>query len=492
MKSFKYFIFLGCILIIKLPAQNYVTVNPDRTGLYTYEQGYGNITSIRVDSVVLDSIGATYFFLNNIQCKDYCYSPYSPSWLGEKVIVREDGYNIFFNRDNDTVRIKIDAALTESWLCFDFPDASKIIAKITAINTMSFLGITDTVKTINFQAYDKNDNQIDNRVNNKEIELSKNNGFIKVPDFYLFPDLESCIWYSHGELQEYDLVGLSNPQLGIKNLTWKEAFDFEPGDEIHIYYKDSTTWYPEIPDYRIIYSIKKYLDKEYKGDSIVYKIELKNRERNSYSDNGVEIISIDTISEIITDKLLFDNLPGEPVIYDGEAFSYYMGTFNGRSSKTEPSYYAWITGGGTCWQETIVDDCWTDYTYVEGLGGPYYESECITPGIPREHFKKIVYYKKGEETWGNPLVITGERGITGQPVFDIFPNPVIERLHIRTKTENIPYSIELIDITGRVLFNENVDIEEYTINCSKAIKGICFYRIINTKGTIIKGKIIFE
>ncbi len=442
-----------------------------------------------------DSTGSTYYFLKNIQCKDYCYSPYSSSWLGEKVIIQEDGYNIFFNRDNDTIRIKANAALNESWGCFIFPDTWKIIAEIIAVDTNSFLGVTDSVKIIHFQAYDKNNNQIDHPVNNKEIELSKNNGFINVPGFYLFPDLQSCKSYYYNQLQEYYLVGLTNPQLGIKNLTWKEAFDFEPGDEIHIYNKDSTTWYPVIPDYRIIYSIKKYLDKEFKGDSIVYTIEFKNRERNSYSGNGVEIISIDTISEIITDKPLFDNLPGEPVIYDEgnfAAFSYYMGTFNGRSSKTEPSDYAWIYGEGTCWEEASVDDCWTDYTYIEGLGGPYYESECITPGIPWEHFKKIVYYKKGEETWGNPLVITGERGITGQPVFDIFPNPVTEKLYIRTKTENLPYRIELIDITGKAIFYTNVDSEEYTFNCHKGIEGLYFYRIINTKGTIIKGKVIFE
>jgi hypothetical protein len=154
-------IFISFLLIAELQAQNYRTVNPDRIGFYMNEY---KITSLRIDSVKAVGDDTVYFPMKNIQEYDWeCFSPYAPSWIGEKIIIGNDGTNIFFNKIHDSIRIKTYAKKGEEWLCYVNKESLKIYAKVTDYDTLRFLGVVDSVKTMSFQAYNKNDEQIDNK-----------------------------------------------------------------------------------------------------------------------------------------------------------------------------------------------------------------------------------------------------------------------------------------------------------------------------------------
>jgi len=73
------------------------------------------------------------------------------SWIGKRVIIKDNGDNLNFNRENDTITIKTKATLNLSWTAYKLMDSIAIVARVTDYNTLSFLGQMDTVKTIKFQ-----------------------------------------------------------------------------------------------------------------------------------------------------------------------------------------------------------------------------------------------------------------------------------------------------------------------------------------------------
>ncbi len=482
------------ILIIFLPgarlaAQNYRTVNPDRTGFFINE--YNSITSLRIDSVSANGDDTMYYPMKNIQEMDWdCFSPYAPSWIGEKIIIKDNDYNVFFNRINDSIKIKTSAGLGEEWLCYMSKDSLKIYATVTNLDTLSFLGVNDSVKTISFQACNKDDARIEHTINDKKVKLSRNHGLVKTLSFFFFPDLEGYYFYDH-HLQEFSLSGLTNPKIGIDNLAWKEVYDFDVGDEIHVYYEDNQ-WGTGGYDRTItIKSAIKYLQKELNTDSIIYLVERKWRKETLWSDSSKVIIKHDTTNSIITDYHIFNKLPGEPIFFEYEAYSYSMGIDHGRLSKTEPSKYSWIMEWeDTCWFIPAGDDCWPDYTYIEGLGCPYYWCEFLSIGGEMQN--NLVYYKKGGETWGNPYVISDIEESNNGPPFELYPNPVNDILFIKTTQENIPYSFSLWDLSGKLLFESAVEEADYCLTDFKLSAGLYYYRIINKSGRIKSGKLVFE
>jgi hypothetical protein len=484
-------ILLFFLLTVELPAQNYRTVNSDRTGFFMNEY---EITSLRIDSVKAIGDDTVYFPMKNIQeiyTEWECFSPYAPSWIGEKVIIGSDGTNIFFNRINDSIRIKTGAKKGEEWLCYISEGSLKIYAKVTDCGTKSFIGVVDSVKTITFEAYNKYDKQIEHAINDKEIILSKNHGFVKTLNFFFFPDFEGSYFY-YDHLQELSLCGLTNPQIGIDNLTWKEVYDFDVGDEIHTFYEYYCM--PEPDGYDVFKDILKYIKKEIQGDNIFYTIERRQRKETHLEGNVDVVVTHDTIGRLITDNSIFNVLPDEPVITDYEAYSYSMNITgcNGRLSKSEPSYQEIIyLAWDSCWSYTNVEGFDPIYTYIEGLGGPYYSAEsywCIGSNLERS----LKYYKKGGETWGTPYVISDLEEINTEPYFELYPNPVTDRLFIKTTPENIPYTFSLWDLSGKLLYESVIEEADYCLTDFKPSAGFYYYRIIDRSGRINSGKLIFK
>jgi hypothetical protein len=132
--------------------QNYQPVNLKRISYF--DNHYRSIKCIRIDSVIFLEDSTLYPFSNIRPTEDGCFTPYGDSWVGEKIIKKENGLNIFFNRDHDSIKLNTTALLNESWTAYYIPDSIRIIATLISHDTMSFLGQLDSVKTIAFQVYD--------------------------------------------------------------------------------------------------------------------------------------------------------------------------------------------------------------------------------------------------------------------------------------------------------------------------------------------------
>lgn len=482
-------ILIFCILINRLFCQNYQTISSDRIAFFENKNYYNySIKCIRIDSLKQDSEDIILYPNRSILDVDYfCFSPNQSSWIGEKIIMQPD-YNMYFNLNTDTIKIKTKATVNESWKAYRLIDSTFIIATVISLDTFSFLGLIDSVKTIGFQACDKDSNVIKHQINSKTLQISKNYGFIKIFNFYRFPNFDASFDYHYDTT--YNLIGFTNPQTGATNLTKKEVFNFNVGDEIHEVYRHTCGL---LQDCKIITikTIRSYIQKEHKGDSIIYKIDIK-RTKSEESRNSYTIsYYYDTLNLIITSDSIFDKLPGEPIYEDHVAYVYDMFVNeNGRRSKVRQYEGDWIVDfGNDCWQKMIVDGCFPYYEYIEGLGGPFYW--CQGWYLDEEE-NSLVYYKKGESVWGNPLIITNNDDLNAIYSMKIYPNPCNKILQIKIANKNLPCLFEVFDMTGKLVGKNLLQDEITFLNIETYTNGFYIYKATNSHNIVTKGMLIKE
>ena len=478
------------LLLISLSyllAQDYQTIFSDRISYFNDQES--NIKCIRIDSTIIHTADSIFYPLRNIlQFDENCFSPYRSSWIGKRVIVKDNGDNLYFNRENDTITIKTKAKLNQSWPAYRVNDSITIIAKVTDYDTLSFLGQLDSVKTIKFKMYDRTMSEVTGKLDSLSIVISKHYGFIKLLNFNLFPSY--VMDYFHEQLKEYYLVGLSKPKLGIQNLTKFEIYDFQPGDEIHIENKN------EFWDFNHIISttktIYKYIDRTDFKDSIKYTLLLKQNKDSSYNDSHTYESSYDTLISVIKPDSAFDMLPGEPIYGNMSVFAYYM--INGeRLSKIDRTndelFFRPI--GDSCWfPGGDITPCSTyEKVYIKGLGGPYYEYNCPFQ-ILMIFYNHLVYFKKGEETWGTPLIFTGIREDDISNSIIVFPNPADDYISIKLRIAEQPVVFELFDSQGQIIMQNEINSNTSTINIENYNSGLYLYRVKSNKGIIGYGKLI--
>lgn len=482
MKQFNLILAIILISILTLNAQNYQTVKSNRVAFFTSDQG--NIKCIRIDTIKFQTDSIFYPF-KNIQKVDYdCFSPYGYSWIGKKVIIKSNGTNLFFNRYNDTIKIKTNAKINESWTAFHLKDSIKIIAQVTGIDNLTFLGQLDSVKTIGFKAYDKNMTPINPYLN--KILLSKNNGLVRMMNFSLFPIAPNQSSYEI--LETYNLIGLSNPNIGVQNLTWLEVFDFKVGDELHIL-NETSDWFPGNGYLTTIKTKLKYLERLDSKDSIVYRID---REESTFKriakwDSTSYVFAHDTIKAVYRPDSLFDKLPGEPIVSEDRAYTHTM-TYGNNISKSKPSGYDFIfPSTDVCWRQQIADGClWRD-TYLKGLGGPYFSCSSGLIGLAT-YENSLVYYKKGLSTWGTPLIITDVKTIENNDNIKVYPNPATDFIILENATgKTEKFVLQLMDMQGRQVLTNNIELNSfYTLDLKGLKEGAYLLKLQNGEKQISK------
>jgi len=152
--------------------------------------GNNYLRGIRIDSVQTDGANTIYYPYKTARKLDYPESTIAGnvagSWLGCKVIEEPDGIFLFDNMWNDTVVIKTLANVGDTWPFFNDTSQISYTATVTSLGTMVVLGAMDSVKTITITADSGGISNPLDPVNNFQLILSKNNGFVQVCDLYTF------------------------------------------------------------------------------------------------------------------------------------------------------------------------------------------------------------------------------------------------------------------------------------------------------------------
>lgn len=479
-----------CDLTLDALAYDFQTVYSNRVALF--ENSEKQIKALRIDSVKVDIDSVFYPFTTIQEVSENCFSPYKASWIGEKVVVKPDGTNLFFNRDGDTITLKTRARINETWIAFQRADDFRVKATVQSIEMETFLGLTDSVKTIILSVIDQNENMLEHPLNNLKLKISKTYGFVETLNFYLFPDME--VHDTMEKLENISLAGLTNPIAGVQNLTWFEVNDFQPGDELHVL-EESSSWEGWNAEYGYSITNKanyKYLERTDYLDSIVYLIAIKQSiEKVTHESSSLEVL-LDTVKSVIKVNPAFDKLPGEPIIDDIYlvVYNFYM-TSGTILSKTIPKQYEnFHAKNDSCWGMIIFDGCARNNTYFKGLGGPYYKcTNCCSLGGEE---RKLVYYKKGETEWGEKLVITGVSEIKSSDDLQFFPNPAASFVTISNPSNIQIKRIELTDFSGRVVQTWKAqELVESTLNIQHISPGIYLLKATTAKG-IKTGKLVVQ
>jgi hypothetical protein len=479
-------------------AQNYQLIYPHQEKHFNYRDNSNVsndtiIQSIRIDSTA--SLGNNLHYYNHQILSQTSYTGscqmtiHDSSWIGHQIIAKPNGDYLFFNKDTDSICIKTAANLNDSWVLYRFPNNDYIEASLISINNSNLLGSTDSVKTIVLQAKDNSNNIINHPFNNKEIKFSKNYGLVDFYSMTNFPlDTNKCT-----------LVGSSSPNMGIVNLTTAEIFDYNIGDEFHIddYFRSHfNPW-----EYDITYIRRIVLNKVISSnqDTLTYTIaRCQNRYVNfSITPDPDTIISLDTLTEVIilSQHTRFNQLSNE-IRSDSASYSTFLihSQFNKRTKRIDNQYYR---TGMHCWSEQVGFFA-PFHSYIEGLGGPYYDNPYTSIGTD---YYKLAYYNKGGTTWGTPLNIDCTLGTSVAQIANeenniaVYPNPVANytTITIQNFLPSEDWNFKLYDATGRIVRLKKIQNGSFRLKRTNLVGGIYFYQIKNNSlAKIYTGKIIVE
>lgn len=279
----KIVLFLSLLLPVLSYAQNY---NPLQFGPKTYfTNSNGYLRGMRIDSVGAVGADSVYYPFHTTRMagylRGYCTIPFAKdtaggSWLGKKVIKQADGTWLFDNIWHDTVVIRSQAAIGDTWRFFD--DATNIgyNATVTSIDTMTIAGEQDSVKTILISADTAGIPRTTDPVNGVTLKLSCNHGFVQAIDLYTFPyhlpdSLSDIIFidfyldyitgrcFTFGDVPPPvargavpDTSNMLFRQVAFQNPTMKSIYNFADGDVYERYYHSyNTTTYLMVYKYNM-------------------------------------------------------------------------------------------------------------------------------------------------------------------------------------------------------------------------------------------------
>lgn len=458
--------------------------------------------AIQIDSVVTEGENLIYYnFPTFGETEDpFCFTLNGPSWIGGQIKITPDGDNIFYNMDNDSITIKTQAELAEEWICYEFYTGYYIKATVTEIESMTFLGITDMVKKVNFQAMSSDGVPVIHDINDMYLLISENFGLIRTVNFKNFPDLSDFLWFY--DCHEYELNGISNPETGIQNLTADEIFNFNIGDEFHI--NEESTANPNAPFYQSLMThniVSKNISNN--GDTINYHIT-----RCGLTD--YQFYDYDTIHEfsyyndtinieyILSQYHYLDTIPYK-VITDDYFNDYYEYSYNRQNwySNTgkllkinDIRFYSQSPHDCIEYAWPNIDD---ETYYVQGLGGPFWAW-----GYEIYSYKKVVYYNIDGEEWGNPyncdsLLSNVTNNATTEFHVKLAPNPMANSSKLTySNPKQEKHTLFIYNIFGKKLREQTSTGNMINIEKGNLKKGIFIYTLYHKDTMIHSGKLIIN
>jgi len=499
MKSLKILWLL--LLPLSIEAQNWQNICSP--GITLFGNSIHNISSFRLDSVKaaplnpLDSVYWSFHTIRKILDDQNCYDTDFGSILGNHIYRKVNGTFVFFNRWGDSIFLKTNANLLQSWKFCSLLHSAYILATVSEIIGDSVCGMPDVIKVITFQAKDSTNQNIDHVFNNKQIVLSKNYGLIRIYDMVKFPS----------DTTSYTLEGKSSPPIGLQDFSIQEAFNYDVGDEFHYDKFDGCSLY--VRDEK---SIRIILSKNVSvtGDTIVYT---SGRCMQRFDGPPGSYVNFhDTITDSIflhknIFNLSFNKQPHEfvPGQY-GKSHEFYKNgeSFNSRSKKRFYQDYYQFSPSLNCW---VFHCSYPAYDYSKGLGQTYYfyqylfYSEFYIYVVTNK--EELVYYRKGTETWGTPLApdcetlvgIKESPSLTESPGITISPNPV--HTHAEFKVNGLrpgeTAEIILYDFLGRKIFRDQMESNPYVLKRDGIPNGLYIVKITGKSGLLnITDKVLFN
>jgi hypothetical protein len=127
------------------------------------------------------------------------------------------------------------------------------------------------------------------------------------------------------------------------------------------------------------------------------------------------------------------------------------------------------------------------FMHSVGLGRVYYEFIDYNPDDYTNDFKELVYFKKGEEEWGEMQTIVGLKEFDQKDQIVIYPNPASDYISIQSYENTI---IQIYNSTGQLLLSDKTNSTISQIKVSSFPSGVYFVSLLDEEGFSI-GKLKF-
>ena len=437
------------------------------------------------------------------------------SWLGRYIIRKPGGDYLFINHWSDTITIKTLASPGQSWIFHRESNYKYYTAEVTSVDTMTILGVPDSVKRIVLHAYDNGNLVTSDSFNNTEIVLSKNTGFQRIMELYYFPFHEPDTSLAVSDYYIYASMTLPIMNLAIPLTLGQQAAMFELIDFHSPAESEMINW--NVGDAYLYHACsislatgQGYCDPgyNYRFDSVVSK---------TYINSGVEYVlkgwtahAVYPIgSNIISyynvfpyqDTVIFSDtvsyLPGmvmpEKLIYNGGFWDvpnlYYFLPVDTAFCAPSPTYYRW---------DYYFSGLSAAASYEQyGLGtGLFNSNSLLYDNVMVEGFEYLIYSKRNGVPCGNYIFpdtaapVVNSVSSINEDAFKIYPNPASGELRIEASTAS--YNIELLNSIGQLIFKKGGYRDKQTIDLSAYTEGIYILRLTTASGNRFDKKIIIQ
>ncbi|OFX34189.1 MAG: hypothetical protein A2X08_03540 [Bacteroidetes bacterium GWA2_32_17] len=462
-------------------SQNYLSIKPNAVS-YFYATGDISVSPIRIDSIKTHSDSTDYYSFCMIRpINNESFTTKGASWIGKKMVDCGNGMNLFFNKEIDTIFIKTNAQFNESWIMFTFLNGNYVEATISAFTNETFIGISDSIKTISLQVKDNGGSNISNLLNSITLKLSKNYGFSKIINFYEFPFDASPTGY-YPTSNELEIIGISNPITGWQNITLSDVYSMNVGDEIQLL----RNYYLPLPpsNYTIVNekTINKYLTRteNFLHDTVTFSIDRCFwRKQQYYPSTPQFITNHDTLTEKYPLKGEFDKLPLEP-IFDGSFYGFYNKI---DSNGVQPDI---IFHGINDTLSPVLVEGWNYIYFNYNLGTTYTNYGFYGD----QDILSYNFYNVNGTIWGTPYICDSLLVDTllnvGLTIFEtginIYPNPANNLIYIDINDKSTSdFNIQIYDMQGRLLLTNQITESNEQIDISIIPQGIYLTKITNQK-----------
>jgi hypothetical protein len=495
--------FLTILVVYTSNAQNYNCIQPERKSYFINKYNY--LRGIRIDSVHTFTDYKVYYPYHTPRGN---YDPFlgtagplnpaGGSWVGKTIIERTDGTFLFENHWHDTVVIKTQATVGESWIFYNDTTSRYYRAYLTAISTRLISGVIDSVKIIDIKAFDDSGYAASDLVNNFRIIISKHHGFSQLFDLYTFPYHEPNREYESGF--DYFLDNLQSQHgpmfpaeinsifyaTDFKMPSFSDLYDWQPGDvfhnevclgsdekkELYSFYSNTITARTLLPqgvkyDYSGWIAERHYTSPPfYPNPTYIYK---SRNISGSFITNNVAICDSVYMPEEYNQKYNFFYHPQETTYHctTSNFYRFYKHEINENMYipyfEASPIIKSYKTGVGLV----------SHFFYITG------HSERIDDTT-------LVYYQKGNTKCGKPLnepVFVNDAAHNGTYIQTrIYPNPANNVLMIDLPN-NGPYSISILSYVGQIVYQNDQCSNSQTIHTENLPTGLYVVYITDKDGS---------
>lgn len=489
-------------------SQDFNPISKNRTSMYKCDNEK-DILPIRVDSITVEGNDTTYHFYKTWDYQkatgyksqdDECVTPDGPSWIGSQAVHKEDGSFLFMNYEKDTLTLRPFADIDSTWVFYTFSNGDKLWATVESVDNGEVLGVNTLLKHISFKRKNAQGEVHPYFPTNLNVVISDSLGFVSLFPFrnlFSTGDYLDVFWGNYEiPFDNYSLIGLTNPSVGNNLISNVSIYDFDIGDEFH--YKSSSAsdmgseYYVSKETKRIsIVTNKTYSSN---NDSIYYTWHNTKRHENNennYSNPEITYSEYTSTTKIsIADTSFF--FPEIAIVDEADERHYAQKMHSNNRMRIIPlEQPAILFDEFPCWRIiwAVKHSSSESNGYGEGIG---YLGYCFISGIDFSYSNSgLVYYKKGEETWGTPLVITSVP-VSLSNAFKIYPNPIYKGGLVNVEPSNNElYSVTLVSSIGSVLYRWDNIQGNYQFPIPSSISsGLYFLILKEANGTSISKKLI--